>query len=36
VLCIGRAPSVEVDHVIPATLYVLTRGDVAFFWELYT
>ena len=33
VLCIGRAPSVEVDHVIPPTLYVLTRGDVTFFYD---
>jgi len=33
VLCVGRAPSVEVDHVIPAPVYVLTRGDVAFFFD---
>jgi hypothetical protein len=33
VICIGRAQSVEVDHVIPAPLYVLTRGDVTFFFD---
>ena len=33
-LCLGRAPSVDVDHIIRAEIYIeLHQGDVSYFYD---